>query len=37
MLPFWPINEANTFSIHQDGQVSDELADLQDQKSLTLC
>jgi len=37
LLSFWPIQEANTLSMHQDGQVSDYLPDLQEQKSLTLC
>jgi len=36
LLPFWPIMAANIFSMYQTGQISDQLPDIQDQKSLTL-
>jgi len=36
-LSIWSMKAANTSSMHQNGQVSNQLPDLQDQKSLTLC
>ena len=36
-LSFGPIQAANTFCMHQNGQGSDQVSDLQDQKSSTLC
>lgn len=37
LLSFWTVKGANTHCMHQDAQFSDELTDLQDQQSLTLC
>jgi len=37
LLAFLPIKMANTFRTHQNYQVSDQLPDLQDRKSLMVC
>jgi hypothetical protein len=36
LISFLPIKAANTLSMHQDGEDSDQEPDLQDQKSWTL-
>jgi len=37
LLAFLPIMVANTFSTHYNNQVPDQLPDIQDHQSLTLC